>query len=158
LAGSSKLCKLVEIISAVAGVLLQLSVKERHTTEQAQAQAMDARQRAEDAVIEKNALKETLERQITILEDKCESLSKTQQQEQERLESYWHKRLSKMEAEYSKKHAKQAAETNNIREECSVAMSRVLPAPKELEHSLFVAQLNTVFMMSIDMHCTGLLA
>lgn len=55
----------------------------------------------------------------------CDSQSRTQQQEQDRLRNYWQKRLAKMEQEYSKKHAKQAAESNTIREECSVAMTRV---------------------------------
>lgn len=57
----------------------------------------------------------------------CENQNSTQQQEQERLQNYWQKRLAKMEQEYSKKHAKQTAESHTIREECSVAMSRVLP-------------------------------
>lgn len=54
----------------ICGKLLQLSVKEKHTAEDAESQAKDARQRAEVAVGEKNALKATLERQIAILEDK----------------------------------------------------------------------------------------
>lgn len=43
---------------------------EKHTAEDAESQAKDARQRAEEAVSEKHALKETLEKQIAILEDK----------------------------------------------------------------------------------------
>ena len=51
-------------------LFLQLSVHGKHTAEDAESQAKDARQRADEAVSEKNALKETLERQISILEDK----------------------------------------------------------------------------------------
>ena len=50
--------------------LVQMSVKEKHAAEVAQSEANNARIRAEDALQEKKALKESLERQIAILEDK----------------------------------------------------------------------------------------
>lgn len=47
-----------------------MSVKEKHASEVAQTEAKNARMRAEDALQEKKALKEKLERKIAILEEK----------------------------------------------------------------------------------------
>jgi proteasome lid subunit RPN8/RPN11 len=49
--------------------------------------------------------------------------------EQERLQKHWQKRLAKMEQEFSRKRAQQAAESDNMREECNVAMTRVHSHP-----------------------------
>jgi hypothetical protein len=75
-----------------------------------------------------NALKESLERYIAMLEDECESQNKAQQMEQERLQKHWQKRLARW-SNSSPESVPSRPQRATICKECNVAMTPVHSHP-----------------------------